>query len=283
MGFRERLATGETLLADGAMGPMLQAAGLERGHAPEELNLTDPEKVLAVHCGYVNAGSEIILTNTFGGNRFRLEKYGLGDMVYEIGRRASEIAREAGDVFVAGSIGPTGEFFAPVGKLTAEEAREAFAEQARGLADGGADLLVLETMSDLKEVEAAVQGARQTTDLPLVCTMTFQQRLHTVMGVTPSQAVAALTEWGIAAVGANCGTGPQEVEQVLAQMKETAPQAMRAAKPNAGVPRLVQGRTEFDATPQLMAEYAARFARLGVTIIGACCGSQPPDPPASAR
>jgi 5-methyltetrahydrofolate--homocysteine methyltransferase len=275
MGFRERLAAGETILADGAMGTMLQAAGLERGHAPEELNLTDPEKVLAVHRGYVNAGSEIILTNTFGGNRFRLEKYGLGDMVYEICRRASEIAREAGDVFVAGSIGPTGEFFAPVGKLTAEEAREAFAEQARGLADGGADLLVVETMSDLKEVEAAVQGARQTTDLPLVCTMTFQQRLHTVMGVTPSQAVAALTEWGIAAVGANCGTGPQEVEQVLAQMKETAPQAMLVAKPNAGVPRLVQGRTEFDATPQLMAEYAERFARLGVTIIGACCGSTP--------
>ncbi|MDH4209065.1 MAG: homocysteine S-methyltransferase family protein, partial [Anaerolineae bacterium] len=260
MGFLDRVATGETILADGAMGTMLQAAGLERGQAPEELNLTDPEKVLAVHRGYVNAGSEMILTNTFGGSRFRLDKYGLGDKVYEICRRAAEIARQAGDVFVAGSIGPTGEFFPPVGKLGADEAREAFAEQARGLADGGAHLLVIETMSDLQEVEAAVQGARQVTELSLVCTMTFQQRLHTVMGVTPSQAAETLMGWGVAALGANCGTGPQEVEQVLAQMKEAAPQAVLVAKPNAGVPRLMQGRTQFDATPELMAEYAQRFA-----------------------
>lgn len=283
MGFLERLNSGETLLADGAMGTMLQAAGLEKGHAPEELNLTDPEKILAVHRGYVDAGSEIILTNTFGGSRFRLQKYGLGEKVYEICRRAAEIARGAGRVFVAGSMGPTGEFFAPVGKLTSDAAMEAFAEQARGLADGGADLLVIETMSDLREVEAAVLGARQGTDLPLVCTMTFQQRLHTMMGVSPSQAAATLADWGVAALGANCGTGPQEVEQVLAQMKEAAPQALLVAKPNAGVPRLVKGRTEFDATPELMAEYALRFQRLGVTIIGACCGSTPEHIAAMAR
>jgi 5-methyltetrahydrofolate--homocysteine methyltransferase len=283
MGFLESLNGGETLLADGAMGTMLQAAGLEKGHAPEKLNLTDPDKVLAVHRGYVEAGSEIILTNTFGGNRFRLDKYGLGDEVYEICRRAAEIAREAGEVFVAGSIGPTGEFFAPLGKLTAQQATEAFAEQARGLRDGGADLLVIETMSDLQEVEAAVNGARQATDLPLVCTMTFQQKLHTIMGVSPSQAADTLAGWGVAALGANCGTGPQEVRQVLAQMKDACPQALLVAKPNAGVPRLVQGRTEFDATPELMAEYAQRFERLGVTIIGACCGSTPQHIAAMAR
>jgi methionine synthase I (cobalamin-dependent) len=283
MGFLDKLNGGETLLADGAMGTMLQAAGLEKGHAPEELTLTDPEKVLTVHRGYVEAGSEIILTNTFGGNRFRLDKYGLGHKVYEICRRAAEIAKEAGEVFVAGSIGPTGEFFAPLGKLTAQQAREAFAEQARGLKDGGADLLVIETMSDLQEVEAAVEGARQATDLPLVCTMTFQQKLHTIMGVSPSQAAVTLAGWGVAALGANCGTGPQEVEQVLAQMKETVPQAVLVAKPNAGVPRLVKGRTEFDATPELMAEYAERFERLGVTIIGACCGSTPQHIAAMAR
>jgi methionine synthase I (cobalamin-dependent) len=273
MSFLKRLNSGETLLADGAMGTMLQAAGLEKGHAPEEFNLTNPEKVLAVHRGYVEAGSEIILTNTFGGSRFRLDKYGLGDRVYEICRRAAEIGREAGDAFVAGSLGPTGEYFSPMGSLTSELAIEAFAEQARGLADGGADLLVIETMSDLQEVEAAVQGARQVTDLPLVCTMTFQHRLHTIMGVKPSQAAETLTQWQVAALGANCGTGPQEVEQVLAQMKEAVPEAVLVAKPNAGVPRLIQGRTEFDATPELMAEYAQRFQRLGVTIIGACCGS----------
>jgi 5-methyltetrahydrofolate--homocysteine methyltransferase len=275
MGFLERLATGETLLADGAMGTMLQAAGLERGHAPEEMNLTQPDKVLAVHKGYVDAGSELILTNTFGANRFRLEKSGLADSIHDISRRAAEIARDAGASFVAGSIGPTGELFAPLGTLTPEDARETFAEQAKGLADGGVDLLVVETMSDLQEVEAAVQAAREHTDLPLVCTMTFQQKLYTVMGVSPRQAAETLSACGVAGMGANCGTGPEEVEQVLAQMREAVPDAVLVAKPNAGVPRLVEGRTEFNATPELMAEHAQRFAQAGVTIIGACCGSTP--------
>jgi len=283
MEFLDRLATGEVLLADGAMGTMLQAAGLEKGRAPEEMNLTSPEKVLQVHCGYIDAGSELLLTNTFGGNRFRLEKYGLADRVAEISRLAAEIARESGAAFVAGSMGPTGEFFAPVGKLKAEEARDAFAEQARGLADGGVDALVIETMSDLKEVETAIQGALESTDLPILCTMTFQHKLHTVMGVSPSQAAEMLGGWGVAAMGANCGTGPEEVEKVLEQMKEVSPQAVLMAKPNAGVPRLVEGRTEFNATPELMAEYAQRFARLGATIIGACCGSTPQHIAAMAR
>jgi 5-methyltetrahydrofolate--homocysteine methyltransferase len=143
------------------------------------------------------------------------------------------------------------------------------------LADGGVDLLVIETMSDLQEVEAAVQAAREHTDLPLVCTMTFQQKLYTVMGVSPQQAAETLSDWGVAAMGANCGTGPQEVEQVLAQMREAVPDAVLVAKPNAGVPRLVKGRTEFNATPELMAEHAQRFSEAGVTIIGACCGSTP--------
>ena len=283
MGFLERLATGETLLADGAMGTMLQAAGLEKGHAPEEMNLTQPDKVLAVHKGYVDAGSEIILTNTFGANRLRLGKYGLADRVYQISRRASEIAREAGASFVAGSIGPTGEFFAPLGTLSPEDARDTFGEQARGLADGGADLLVIETMSDLQEVEAAVQAVRKSTNLPLLCTMTFQQKQHTLMGVSPKEAAETLGGWGVAAMGANCGTGPQEVEQVLAQMKEAVPDAVLVAKPNAGVPRLVEGRTEYNATPELMADHALRFAQAGVTVIGACCGSTPEHILAMAR
>jgi 5-methyltetrahydrofolate--homocysteine methyltransferase len=283
MRFLDRLATGEVLLADGAMGTMLQAAGLEKGHAPEEMNLTYPEKVLAVHRGYVDAGSGLVLTNTFGGNRFRLDKYGLADRVNEIARRAAEIARESGAAFVAGSIGPTGEFFAPVGTLNAEEARAAFAEQARGLADGGVDLLLIETMSDLQEVEAAIQGARDSADLPILCTMTFQHKLHTVMGVSARQAAETLGGWGVTAIGANCGTGPEEVEKVLEQMRQVSPQAILIAKPNAGVPRLVEGRTEFNATPELMAEYAQRFAQSGVTIIGACCGSTPEHIGAMAR
>jgi 5-methyltetrahydrofolate--homocysteine methyltransferase len=283
MSFLRRLGTGETLLADGAMGTMLQATGLEKGHAPEEMNLDSPDMVLAVHRGYVDAGSDIILTNTFGGNRFRLDKYGLADRVYDLSRRAAEIAREAGAPFVAGSIGPTGEFFAPMGTLGPDDARETFSEQARGLADGGVDLLVIETMSDLQEVEAAIEGARESTDLPLVCTMTFQQKLHTMMGVSAREAAEALSTWGAAAVGANCGTGPGEVEQVLGQMKQAVPGVVLVAKPNAGVPRLAKGRTEYDATPETMAEYAQRFAQLGVTIIGACCGSTPEHIAAMAR
>ena len=283
MGFLERLAAGETILVDGAMGTMLQAAGLEKGHAPEELNLTHPEKVLAVHRGYIAAGSEMILTNTFGANRFRLAKYGLQDEVYELSRRAAELAREAGDALVAGSIGPTGEFFPPVGSLTLEEAKATFAEQARGLADGGADLLIIETMADLKEVQAAVTGARQSTDLPLVCTMTFDTNLHTMMGVSASLAAETLSSWGVQAMGANCGTGPREVQDVIEEMKETCPDAVFAAQPNAGIPRLVDGRTEYDATPEVMAEYAVRYAELGVRIIGACCGSTPEHIAAMAR
>jgi 5-methyltetrahydrofolate--homocysteine methyltransferase len=196
---------------------------------------------------------------------------------------AAEIARESGAVFVAGSIGPTGEFFAPVGNLNAEEARETFAGQARGLADGGVDVIVIETMSDLKEVEAAIQGARDSTDLPILCTMTFQHKLHTVMGVSARQAAEKLSGWGVTAMGANCGTGPEEVEKVLEEMRQTCPQAILIAKPNAGVPRLVEGRTEFDATPNLMAQFAQGFADLGVRIIGACCGSTPEHIEAMAR
>ncbi len=285
MGFLDRLASGEIILGDGAMGTMLQAAGLEKRHAPEEWNLAHPEKVQAVHRGYIDAGSEMILTNSFGANRIRLAKYGLEDRVYELSRKAAELAREAtgSATLVAGSMGPTGEFFPPLGTLTFEEAREAFAEQAKGLANGGADLLIIETMADLKEVEAAINGARESTDLPLVCTMTFDTKLHTVMGVSPKKAAETLNSWGVEAIGANCGTGPQEVEKVMEEMKETCPEAVLVAQPNAGLPRLLQGRTQYDATPEVMAHYALRYAELGVRIIGACCGSTPQHIAAMAR
>jgi 5-methyltetrahydrofolate--homocysteine methyltransferase len=283
MEFLERLATGETILADGAMGTMLQAAGLEKGHAPEELNLTRPQTVISVHTQYCKAGSEIILTNSFGGTRFRLGKHGLEERAYELNRRAAELARECSDIIVGGSMGPTGEFFPPLGKLTEEEATQAFAEQAQGLADGGADLLVVETMSDLHEAEAAVRGARERTDLPLVCTMTFDTRLHTMMGVSPQKAAETITSWGVQVTGANCGTGPEEVEKVMEQMKEAVPGAVLWAKPNAGVPRLVEGLAQYDATPDLMAKYAVRYAALGVRFIGGCCGSTPEHIAAMAR
>lgn len=282
--FLERLREVENLLGDGAMGTMLQAAGLEKRHAPEEWNLRQPERILAVHRGYIAAGSEMIETNSFGANRFRLAKYELEEKVYQLNFEAARLARQAaGEALVAGSMGPTGEFFPPLGSLTSEEAIEAFAEQAKGLADGGADLLIIETMADLKEVEAAIKGARESTDLPLVCTMTFDTKLHTVMGVSPKKAAESLNSWGVEAIGANCGTGPQEVEKVMEQMKEACPGAVLVAQPNAGLPRLVQGRTQYDATPEVMAHYALRYTELGVRIIGACCGSTPQHIAAMAR
>ncbi len=283
MRFLDRLALGEIILADGAMGTMLQAAGLEKRQAPEEWNLIHPERVLAVYRGYIDAGSEMILTNSFGANQFRLAKYGLEEKVYELNRKAAGLAREAGDALVAGSMGPTGEFFPPLGTLTSEEAKEAFAEQAKGLADGGVDLLIIETMADLKEVEAAINGAREEADLPLICTMTFDTKLHTVMGVSPRKAAETLNSWRVEAIGANCGTGPQEVEKVMEEMKEACPDAVLVAQPNAGLPRLLQGRTHYDATPEVMAHYALRYANLGVRIIGACCGSTPQHIAAMAR
>jgi methionine synthase I (cobalamin-dependent) len=291
MGFLERLAGGETILADGATGTMLQAMGLEKGHAPEEWNETHREQVLAMHRAYIDAGSELILTNSFGGNRLRLTKYGLEGKIYDLNRKAAELAREAvdalrqgsGQALVAGSMGPTGEFFPPVGKLTPEEATAAFAEQARGLADGGVDVLLIETMADLKEVEAAINGARQSTGLALMCTMSFGVKAHTVMGVSARQAAETLAAWGVQALGANCGTGPEEVEQVIREMKEACPEAVLMAKPNAGIPRLVERQTLYDAGPEVMAEYAVRYAGLGVRIIGACCGSTPEHIAAMAR
>lgn len=272
--FLKRLEEMETLLGDGAMGTMLQAAGLPKRHAPEEWNLSQPEKVLAVHRGYIAAGSEMIETNSFGANRFRLAKYELEEKVYQLNFEAARLARQAaGEALVAGSMGPTGEFFPPLGSLTSEEAIEAFTEQAKGLADGGADLLIIETMADLKEVEAAIKGARASTDSPLVCTMTFDTKLHTVMGVSPKKAAESLNSWRVEAIGVNCGTGPQEVEKVMEQMKEACPGAVLVAQPNAGLPRLVQGGTQYDATPEVMAHYALRYTELGVRIIGACCGS----------
>ncbi len=273
----ERLASGRVIVSDGAMGTMLQAAGLEPGETPDLLNLRHPELVLAVHLGYVAAGADFVTTNTFGGNRCKLARAGLAHLVREINRAAVELAREAsgGQVLVAGNVGPTGDLLEPYGGLSEAEAVAAFAEQAETLAAAGVDLFLIQTMADLAEARAAVAGVRQVSDLPILCTMSFDVGGRTMMGVSPAQAATALAELDLAGFGANCGQGPEEMESVLRTMLKATPQAVLVAQPNAGLPSLRDGVAVYDADPETMAEYARRYAALGVRIVGACCGSTP--------
>ncbi len=273
----ERLASGEVLIADGATGTMLLEAGLPTGTPGEAWILERPEEIMKLHRAYVEAGSQIILTTTFGGTRARLKAAGLGVQVAEINRRAAKLARQVagGDLYVAGDIGPTGELMAPLGSLTYEAAVELFAEQAQALAAGGVDVIYVETMSDLNEAKAAVEGARQGCDLPVFCTFSFDTHGHTSMGVSPAQAAQAMAALGVPATGANCGHAPEEVLDFLPQMRQAAPDAYLIAKPNAGLPRLVKRQVVYDATPERMAELARRYVELGARIVGACCGSSP--------
>jgi 5-methyltetrahydrofolate--homocysteine methyltransferase len=276
-GLRERLQAGETLIADGATGTILMAAGLPPGTPPELWNLQQPEQILQLHRAYLDAGSQIILTNTFGGSRIKLAAAGLGDRTRELNQAAVALAREAAgmEAFVAGDIGPTGELMAPFGPLTYQRALEVFAEQAEALAEAGADLVWIETMMDLEEARAAVTGARQACDLPLFCSLSFGPRGRTMMGVKAGQAASELWPLGLAAIGANCGEGIDVVEPVLKEMGETLPDAPLIAKPNAGLPKLVGDRTVYDMEPAAFAARIPDFVALGARILGGCCGSRP--------
>lgn len=262
------------------MGTMLMAAGLTSGASPEEWNVIHPERVRAVHRHYIEAGSHIILTNSFGGTRFRLKLHNFQDRVFELNHAAAAIARAEVDasgrhVLLAGSIGPTGELLQPMGGMSYEDAVVAFAEQTAGLVAGGVDLLWIETMSDLREVQAAVEGIRSVTDLPICATMSFDTRGRTMMGVTPAQAVRALSQLGLAAVGGNCGNGIAEIEGVIAGMHREMPEVVLIAKSNAGIPQWISNELVYDASPEDMGQYALRSRALGAAIIGGCCGNTP--------
>jgi 5-methyltetrahydrofolate--homocysteine methyltransferase len=266
------------VLGDGAMGTMLQSAGLTDGSAPELWNVTHPDVVQAIYQGYVDAGSDFITSNTFGGTSYRLKLHELADRVVELNRAGAALARQvAGDqVLVAGSMGPTGELIEPLGTLSVDAARAAFAEQAMGLAEGGVDFILVETMSALEEVQAALEGARQATGLPVAITMTFDTNYRTMMGVTPARAVRTLHSWGVTVIGANCGNGPFEIERVMWEMAQARPEeVVLMAQSNAGLPRWQDGAIGYDGTPAVMADYAQRMRALGVRVIGACCGSTP--------
>jgi methionine synthase I (cobalamin-dependent) len=256
---------------------MLQAAGLPVGKPSEAWVLERPEEIRKLHRAYLDAGSQIVLTCTFGGTRARLKAAGLDAQVAEVNRRAGQIAREAAgdDVYVGGDIGPTGEMMKPLGPLTYEIALDLFAEQAEALAAGGVDCIYIETMSDLNEAKAAVAGAGQACDLPIFCSFSFDTHGRTGMGISPTQAAQAMAELGVPVAGANCGHAPEEVVGILDELREAAPTAYLIAKPNAGVPRMVKRQAFYDATPERMADLARQYVQHGASIVGACCGSSP--------
>jgi 5-methyltetrahydrofolate--homocysteine methyltransferase len=273
----ERLATGKPVIADGATGTMLQTAGLPPGLPGEAWVLDRPEEIRRLHQAYLDAGSELILTSTFGGTRPRLKPAGIEDQVAAISRRAAELARQAAgeDRYVGGDIGPTGQMMKPIGPLSHEEAVELFEEQAKALVAGGVDCLYIETMSDLNEAKAAMEAARRAGDLPVFCTFSFDTHGRTSYGVSPTQAAEAVAALELAGTGANCGHAPEELLDILPTMAQAAPGAYLVAKPNAGVPRMVKRQVTYDASPERMADLAVRYVALGARIVGTCCGSSP--------
>jgi 5-methyltetrahydrofolate--homocysteine methyltransferase len=274
------LQSGKPILLDGAMGTMLMNAGMEAGDSPEEWNILHPDKVRAIHRAYIEAGSQIILTNSFGGSSIRLETHGLADRVFELNEAAAKNARaEANEaetkVLVAGSIGPTGQIFEPLGTLSFEAAQKSFTDQAAGLAAGGIDLFWVETMSDMEEVKAAVSGIRSISDLPIAATMSFDTRGRTMMGISPQQAVKELSELDIQMLGANCGTGSDELIEAVKEIIGENPSLPVIAKANAGIPEVVGTDVVYTGSPDVMADYAAMVWKEGAVLIGGCCGSTP--------
>jgi 5-methyltetrahydrofolate--homocysteine methyltransferase len=275
----ELIAERGHLVIDGAMGTELFARGLPPGDAPERMNLDMAEAVQAVHRAYVEAGSDIILTNSFGGTKYRLALHDLDDRVVEINAAAARNARAVADeadrrVLVAGSMGPTGELIVPLGSLEPADAQAAFAEQAEGLTLGGADLLWIETMSSLEEIEAAIAGARQASDLPVTVTLSFDTAGRTMMGVTGTLAAERLTELGVAAIGANCGNNLAETEAALAEIR-AATHVPVISKANAGIPEWHGAELSYSGSPDVMGAHAHRVRSAGIQIIGGCCGNSP--------
>jgi len=280
--FLELLRTRDWLLADGAIGTNLFARGLAAGETPEIWNVDNPDAVLSLHREFVQAGSDIILTNSFGGTRHRLKLHGAEERVAVLSEAAARIARRAADeaerpVVVAGSMGPTGELMAPLGALDPVAAEHAFAEQARALAEGGADVIWVETLSAMDELHAAVAGAA-ATGLPVVCTLSFDSHGRTMMGARPADFASwcRSLEPAPRAFGTNCGVGAAEVVAcVLNMAAAAAPETALVAKANCGVPELVDGQPCYRGTPELMAEYARLVYDAGARVIGGCCGTTP--------
>ena len=268
------------LLSDGAMGTLLNARGAGFDECFDALNLSQPELVTGIHRSYIEAGSQIIQTNTFGANRYKLTEHGLEGKVTEINRAGVELARQAvleshKDVLVAGDIGPLGVRLAPYGRVQPEQARQAFAEQIKALGEAGADLLIIETISDLHEIVEALKAAHQVCDLPVIASMTFTRDDRTILGDAPVKVARTLYEANADVIGVNCSGGPAQIWHILRKIRQAEPEALFSVMPNAGWPEQVGGRIMYPANPDYFGEYALAFCEAGASVIGGCCGTTP--------
>jgi len=277
--FLERLRSGEILVCDGAMGTQLQARGLGVGEYPDSWNLTHPWVVTSIHRAYLDEGCDLIITNTFGANGLKLKRFGKEAEVYKINLAGARIAKEAAKErgMVLGDIGPTGEFVAPAGSLKAEDLYEVFKGQVLALVEGGVDAIIVETMSDLVEAKAAVRAAKENSSLPVIASMTFQKGRYgyrTMMGLGPQEATKELEAAGCDVIGSNCGAGIREMIDIIREIRPLTDIPL-IAEPNAGLPKLVKGKTVFDETHQDFARNLPDLMSAGANIIGGCCGTTP--------
>ncbi|RPJ42359.1 MAG: homocysteine S-methyltransferase family protein [Chloroflexi bacterium] len=276
--FLEKLQTGKVLVLDGATGTNLQRRGLPGGTPSDLWVLDNPEAVEQLHRDFLKAGSDVVLTNTFGSSRVNLEHSGLVDRFEQTNRRAVALLRqvvEGTDVLVGGSMGPLGEMLEPYGTLKEAEAETAYADQARLLSEAGVDLLVIETQFDLNEAKAAIRGARSVTDLPIVCSFSYDRGTRSMMGVKPAQVGKELADAGVSALGINCGRSLEDNLQALQELRQVT-QLPIWFKPNAGLPHNdEQGALVYDVTPEMMADQVPQWVAAGARLVGGCCGTSP--------
>lgn len=265
------------IIYDGATGTFLRKLGLPTGATPETWVVNNAAMVFSAAEAYVNSGAQMILTCTFGGTEFRLRESGLELQAYEVNRQAAQIAKEAarGRALIVGDVGPLGYLALSLGALSHTEAVHQFTAQAQALLEGGVDLFHIETMSDLKELQAALQGVRQASTLPIFVTLSFDTQGKTLTGITPAQAATELARWKVTAIGANCGSGPWEMANILREMRHAAPDLPLIAKPNAGLPERRANETIYPVDPVRFARLAREWVRADAKIIGGCCGTTP--------